>query len=323
MTHRHIKPIHLVIGLVVAAFNALQSRVNGALGQETGHATVTALVSFSGGILVIALMVLSHPKARRAFVGIPQLIRSGHLRWWECIGGISGAFYVIGQGFIVPIVGVAIFTIAVVAGQTVSSLFVDKVGLGPAGPKALTGLRIFSAMLAIVGVIISVLGRDHSGAFSLPAVMYAFAAGSFQSAQYAINGKVARATNQALTTTLLNFVMGTTTLWIVLFVQTFLMGKPLQSPPSLFEMPWLWTGGPIGVVFIISASVLVHHLGVLVFALVTVVGQLVGALILDIVLPTPGSHISGQLVIGVVVTGLAVTLASRRPRSAASTNVAG
>lgn len=322
MTHKHIKPIHLVIGLVVAAFNALQSRVNGALGQATGHATVTALVSFSGGLLVIALMTYSHPKARRAFVGIPHLIRSGQLRWWECIGGVSGAFYVIGQGFIVPIVGVAIFTISVVAGQTVSSLFVDKFGLGPAGPRALTGLRIFSAALAIVGVLISVLGRDHSGAFSLPAVMYAFAAGSIQSAQYAINGKVARATGQALSTTLLNFVMGASALWIVLFVQTFLLSKPLQSPPSIMDKPWLWTGGPIGVVFIISASVLVHHLGVLVFALVTVVGQLLGALILDVVLPTPGSHISAQLILGVIVTGVAVTLASRRPRSVPTADVA-
>lgn len=322
MTHKHIQPIYLVIGLVVAAFNALQSRVNGALGQETGHATVTALVSFSGGIVVIALMVLSHPKARRAFVSIPNLIRNGDLRWWECIGGISGAFYVIGQGFIVPIVGVALFTISVVAGQTVSSLFVDKFGLGPAGPKALSGLRIFSAILAIMGVLISVLGRDHSGSFSLPAVLYAFAAGSFQSAQYAINGKVARATNQALATTLLNFIMGTTALWLTLFVQTFLLGKPLQSPPSFFENPWLWTGGPIGVVFIISASLLVHHLGVLVFALVTVVGQLVGAIILDVVLPTPGSHISGQLILGVVVTSVAVALASRRPRTRALANVA-
>jgi len=309
-----VKPIHLVIGFVMATFNATQSRVNGALGHFVGSAITAALVSFGSGLVVVTLIVLSVPRFRAAFQSIPELVRSGELKWWQCIGGISGAFYVIGQGFIVPIIGVAIFTIAIVAGQTVSSLFVDKFGLGPAGPRAVSMWRIFSAALAIVGVVVSVMGRDHTGTFSLPAIMYAFGSGSLTAAQYAVNGRVAKSTQQPLASTLLNFLVGTSTLIVVMIIDVIATHKMIPPPPSPLDHPILWTGGTIGVVYIAAAAVLVRLLGVLIFALTTVVGQLTGAVILDIAFPTSGSHVTTELMLGVAITAGAVILASFTPQ---------
>jgi len=303
----------------VAIFNATQSRVNGELGHvigdgdtehQVGNGVVAALCSFSSGWVVLFVIAILVPAVRQAFFTIPKLVRNGSLKWWQCIGGMAGATYVIGQGTVVPVVGVAIFTISVVAGQTASSLLVDKYGLGPAGPKAITWIRITAAVIAIAGVGISVTGRDHSGSFSLPLVLYAFATGLVTAAQYALNGRVAVATAQPLATTLLNFTMGTFVLVVTLSFLVFAQGFAFPVIPSPLDKPWLWSGGIIGILFIVSASILVRSLGVLVFALVSVVGNLTGALLLDLIWPTPGTQVGFQIVLGVVVTAVAVIIAS-------------
>ena len=307
---RHINYGHVAIGFLIACFNATQSRVNGELGHVVGNSVIAALYSFSSGWVVLIGIAALTPSVRNAFFQIPSLVKSGSLKWWQCIGGMAGALYVIGQGRVVPVVGVAIFTISVVAGQTTSSLLVDKYGLGPAGPKAITWLRVSAAAIAILGVAISVTGRDHSGTFSLPLVLYAFATGLLTAAQYALNAQVAVATSQPIATTLLNFTMGTSVLAVATISLIVSGNLTYTRPPSPMQSPWIYSGGMIGVIFILSAAILVRSLGVLVFALISVVGTLTGAILLDLIWPTPGSQIGAQIIIGVVITAVAVIVAS-------------
>lgn len=305
-----IKPWHLFIGLAIATFNSSQARVNGELGAVLDNAVVTAMVSFGSGLAILLSGLLFSKEARKAYLSVPKLIRSHQLKWWQTIGGTAGAFFVIGQGFVVPEVGVAIFVISVVAGQSCASLLVDKYGLGPAGPKAVTTLRILSAGLAVVGVAIAVIGRSHTGTFNLPMVTYMFVVGAFTSAQHAINGRVAQATKQPWATTTLNFTVGMTALLIMFALYNLLTSNAIPIPPAPWDEPLLWSGGAIGIVFIVSAVVLVRTLGVLVFALVSVVGQLFGAVLLDIFFPTPGNTVTSQVILGVGITVVAVMLAA-------------
>ena len=308
-THR-VNPLHVLFGFLIACFNSTQARVNGELGHLLGNGIVAAMVSFVSGLVILLVIVLTSSRVRSALFSVPSLIRSGALHWWQIIGGCAGAFYVIGQGTVVPVVGVAIFVIATVAGQSVSSLLVDKVGLGPAGPKAITALRIGAAAVAVFGVGVSVMGRDQTGHFSLPLVVYAFVVGGLTSAQHALNGRVAVATKQPMATTALNFTMGTSTLFVVLMLMHFVGGQHLPMPPAPWDRPLLWTGGSIGICFIVSAAVLVRSLGVLVFSLVSVVGQLSGAVLLDVFFPTKGNHVTAQVVLGVAITGVAIAMAA-------------
>ena len=310
MRTTRVNPWHVLFGFLVACFNSTQARVNGQLGHLLGNGVMAAFVSFISGLFILFIIVLASAKVRSALFNVPNLIRSGSLNWWQCIGGCAGAFYVIGQGTVVPVVGVAIFVIATVAGQSVSSLLVDKVGLGPAGPKAITLMRISAAAVAVTGVAVSVTGRDQSGHFSLPLVVYAFFVGGVTSAQHALNGRVAVATKQPMATTTLNFTMGTTTLLFVLLFTHFVRHTPIPVPPAPWEQPLLWTGGSIGICFIASAAVLVRSLGVLVFSLVSVVGQLTGAVLLDVLFPTAGNHVTAQVVLGVAITGVAIAMAA-------------
>jgi len=314
---RSINLWHLTIGFLIACFNATQSRVNGELGHQVGNGVLAALCSFSSGWVILLAIAVLVPNVRKAFLSIPSMVRAGELKWWQCIGGMAGATYVIGQGTVVPVVGVAVFTISVVAGQTTSSLLVDKYGLGPAGPKAITWIRIVAALIAIVGVAIAKTGADSSATQqhhpltgTLPLVLYAFATGLVTAIQYALNGRVAVATGQPFATTLLNFTMGTVVLIIALLFLVFVQDTQLTPPPSPLDEPLLWSGGTIGIIFIASASVLVRSLGVLVFALVSVVGQLTGAILLDVFLPNGATEVTGQIILGVVITAVAVIIAS-------------
>ena len=49
------------------------------------------------------------------------------------LGGLFGAFLVATQGLTVGTIGVALFSVAITAGQASSGLIVDHFGIGPSG----------------------------------------------------------------------------------------------------------------------------------------------------------------------------------------------
>jgi transporter family-2 protein len=115
-------------------------------------------------------------------------------------------------------------------------------------------------------------------------------------------------------TTAVNFAVGTTALLLALAVEHAL-GHGWTAPPLPWEQPVLWLGGPVGILFIVGATVVVKPLGVLLYGLLSIAGQLSTSLLLDLVLPTPGTVVTWQLITGVVLTGFAVAWAAQTPRS--------
>ena len=91
---------------------AVQQRLNGQLGTDLDDALLAAVVSFGSGLVVVAAVVAARPAARRA---LPAL-RSVPL--WTRLGGLGGAALVAVGAASVPVIGVALFTVALVAGQT-------------------------------------------------------------------------------------------------------------------------------------------------------------------------------------------------------------
>jgi transporter family-2 protein len=71
----------------------------------------------------------------------------------------------------------------------------------------------------------------------------------------------------------------------------------------------------MGVTFISTASRGVPRLGVLVFGLVSIAGQLTAGLALDIFLPVSGTSISANLIVGVIMTFVAVAVGSFQRRT--------
>jgi len=60
-------------------------------------------------------------------------VKNRDLSYWRLGAGILGKSFVAIQTHVVPIVGVAIFTVSSLAGQTAISLWVDRLGLTGSG----------------------------------------------------------------------------------------------------------------------------------------------------------------------------------------------
>jgi transporter family-2 protein len=257
---------------------------------------------------------------------IPAALRERRLPWWAMIGGLGGATLVATQGFAVPVLGVALFTIALVAGQTASSLEVDRLGLGPSGRMHPTRARVLAAVLALVAVAIAVepwSGNPFSstgttGTSVLLAVLACLVAGCLVSGQQAFNGRVAQASGSPIAAAWVNFSVGGILLWSL----TLGRGIDLSGAPPVLSEPWLWIGGLLGTIFVVTAAWLVRVLGVLLLTLTTIAGQLLGAVVIDVVVPTQGRPVTWVELAGVGLTFAAVVVGSgllrRRPSPARS-----
>jgi transporter family-2 protein len=219
---------------------------------------------------------------------------------WTLFAGALGGSFVAVQTHIVPLIGVAIYSVASIAGQTAASLVVDRIGLTGGGKKHITPRRIGAALFTVFAVFISVFDRLDAQNLSIFAVILGCIAGAIVGVQRALNGQINEHSHQSFTTSLLNFIMGTAFLVIFLFMLIAL------GPTELVPLPagpwWIYTGGVIGVIYIAFTSTIVQHLGVLTFTLFSVGGQLVGSLIIDFYSPTEGVQVSAYLVTGIVMT---------------------
>ena len=303
-------PLAVVSGLAIP----VQGRINGALGARLNDGIAAAAVSFSTGLLVMIVISLVLPRGRAGLAGILPAVRNRAFPRIYVVAGAIGALFVFAQSFTVGILGVALFTVATVTGQTVSGLLVDRLGIGPAGKKSVTGIRIIGCVLTIAAVAWAVSPR-FSGAGAgtgggpsalLIPVLLPVAAGFLMSFQQAMNGTATVHYGTPIAATLVNFVAGCLVLWTALAVKLAVAG-PANPLPGEW---WYYLGGPMGCVFIGLGALLVRSLGVLVTGLGMIAGQLLGSLALDLALPAPGTIVAPATVLGTLLTLAAIILAT-------------
>lgn len=288
----------LAAAVLSGAVVAVQQRVNGELGVELEAPLLAALVSFGTGLLAVAVVVLSRPHARAAVARIREV------PWWSRFAGLGGASLVAVGAFAAPQIGVALLTIGLVAGQTGGGLLVDRIGLAPGGSHLLTLPRLAGAALCVFAVALGSLGRDARDADPVLMVLVV-GAGFLIALQQALNGRVRRATGNAAVATLLNFVVGTVALTVGVLVAALVRGLPDGGWPGPDQW-YLYLGGPMGATFVAVAAVVVRLLGVLRLGLAVVAGQLVGAVVVDLVLPATEGGIAVTTVLGALLTFVAV-----------------
>src|SRR5436190_4924831 len=207
------------VAFVVGAVVAVQARVNGDLALRLGGGfaggALAAAISFVVGLAALLVYVAVAPSARRGLASLPSALRSHQLAWWQCLGGLCGALLIMSQTASVPTIGVAVFTVTVVAGQTASGLVVDRVGLGPAGRQPVTVTRLVASVLAVAAVVLSVSGRFGTAAFAPGLLLFCLAGGAAVSVQAALNAQVGRAAGSAVAAGTLSFVLGLVALLVV------------------------------------------------------------------------------------------------------------
>jgi transporter family-2 protein len=283
---------------------ALQARANGELSHRLNNGLEAALVSFGSGLIIIAAIAAFNPAIKEGIKNLRVAVANKEIARWKLLAGALGGSFVAIQTHIVPLIGVAIYSVASIAGQTAMSLVVDRIGLTGGGKKLISRRRVAAAVLTVLAVFVSVFDRIDAKNLSLFAVVLGCIAGAVVGVQRALNGQINEHSHQSFTTSLLNFITGTSLL-VILILGGVLIGKielvPLPAGPW-----WIYTGGVIGVIYIAFTSTIVQHLGVLTFTLFSVGGQLVGSLVIDLISPTNGVNVSAYLVTGIVMTYLGV-----------------
>jgi transporter family-2 protein len=297
----------LVLIVVFSGFmNSLQARANGELARHLGNGVQAALFSFASGLVVLTIAVAFVPSFRAGVGRIRSAARARRLPWWAMSGGFLGGTFIACQSFATALVGVALFSVGMVAGQTANSLIVDRIGLSPIGKTPVSRRRILSAFVAVGAVMLAVSGRASGAELSVPAMAAAFVGGCLVAVQQALNGRVNVASQQPVATTWLNFVFGTLGLLLGVAVSVVAFGASISPPSS--GPGWMYLGGVFGLVFIITAAWSVPRYGVLVFALVTIAGQMTSAVLLDVIAPVGGNSVTLGVVAGVLLTYVAVLL---------------
>lgn len=283
---------------------AMQARANGELSHRMGNPIEAALVSFGSGLLIISIISLFTPAIRNGMKNLKGAVSRKEIPVWTLFAGMLGGSFVAVQTQIVPIIGVAIYSVASIAGQTAASLIVDRIGLTGGGKKEITIRRVAAAGVTVLAVLVSVLDRIEAENLSLFAVIFGCFAGAIVGVQRALNGQINESTHQSFATSWLNFIMGTAFLFIFLAIGVLINRIQIVALPS--GPWWMYMGGTIGVIYIAFTSTIVQHLGVLTFTLISVGGQLVGSLLIDLYSPTQGVQISTYLVTGIVMTYLGI-----------------
>jgi bacterial/archaeal transporter family-2 protein len=298
------KATGVLLAVLGGAAAALQARVNAELGVRIGNGIAAATLSFAIGL---ALLLLAAGWMQSGLAKAGSARREGSLRWWQLLGGFCGAFLVVTQGLTVPTLGVAVFTVAVVAGQSASSLAVDRAGLAPGGKRVLTPSRVLGAALCIVAVGIAVSDRIGDAA-ALGLALLPALAGVGIAWQQGMNGFVRQAAGATLPATFINFLTGTLALLLVFGASLFFIDGIEPLPLE----PWLYLGGPLGIGFIAIAAAVVKRIGVLLLGMGSIAGQILGSLAIDAIVPAAAGPPELRTIGGALLALAAVALASRR-----------
>lgn len=306
MQHKRLDFLAALSGLLIA----LQARANGELSHRLGNGLQAALVSFTSGLIIIVVIALFNPSIKEGVRTLRRAVIAKAIPPWTLFAGMLGASFVAVQTQIVPLIGVAIYSVAAIAGQSAISLVVDRIGLTGGGKKEITPRRVTAAFVTVFAVFISVADRLDGKDLSIAAVILGVFAGAIVGVQRAMNGQINEHSQQSFTTSLLNFAMGTTFLLVILLFAMTIGGMKLSTLPA--GPWWIYTGGAIGVIYVAFTSTIVQHLGVLTFTLISVGGQLAGSLFIDLFSPTDGVQVSIYLVSGIVLTYLGVLVGGVR-----------
>lgn len=300
---RRATSLPTLVAVAAGGALAVQSYVNGRLGQSLGSAELAAAVNNTVGFAALAAVAV-------ATGAIPRALRSrGRVRPWHLLGGLGGAMFVVAGAVGAPEIGVALLSVALVCGQTAGSLIADGAGLSPAGRQRVTARRIAGVALTVAAVIASAAGWHASLHVGL--VAFAVAAGVATALQQAANGHLARNTGEPVFAGAVNFAVGFLTLLAVAAIAT-----GLSPPHGWSAAPALeFAGGFLGAAIATTMAVIVTRLGVLRMILALTAGQAVSGLALDLVAPARGVTVTAGTVVGVALAFAAVIVTGWHARA--------
>ena len=276
--------VPLLLTLGAGALLAWQSHVNAELSDGAQSWLLAALVSFTVGTLALSAISFGRASGREASRAVVASLRSRSLSWWVLTAGVLSAAYVVMQSGTVTTLGVAVFSVAVISGMNVGSLFADRVRAGGDRGLAFTPRRLWAVAVSLLAAVVAVLPQ-LGGASSPPLVYVAlvFAAGVAAAIQLALTASVSDVGGDSPAAAWFLFVVAAAFLAVLSLLRGELGSASLEQLRStVVGSPGLLVGGLLGAAVVVTNAYVVPRTGVLVFTLSLIAGQLITALLIDL-----------------------------------------
>ena len=140
--------VQLMIGiaLAVGGLLALQGMVNAQLGKALSHPLQASFISFTVGILCVAILLVLFG------VKLPARQELGEIPWYLYTGGLLGIIYVTTVLVLIPRAGVANTILAIFVGQMLISISADHFGWFNTPVKSMDLSRASGCLLLLAGL---------------------------------------------------------------------------------------------------------------------------------------------------------------------------
>ncbi|GAB4109239.1 MAG: DMT family transporter [Thermoflexibacter sp.] len=139
--------LFFILTLVAGGALAIQAGTNSQLRMSVGDPIISSVFSFSVGLT--GLLIFVSLQKNNSF---PSLDSLSQITWWKWIGGLLGAFYIVVTVLVAPKIGAVSFISLTIAGQLVTSLFLDHFGLVGFNIKPVTLTKIVGVICLFLGV---------------------------------------------------------------------------------------------------------------------------------------------------------------------------
>jgi len=272
----------LIITLAMGLLMPLQTAANSRLRQVVGPAYVSTLVSFSVSTLALLLVSLL---TGNPIIPTGEMLVEGGWRWFAGLVAVVTItiaihlFKEIGQlqAMIIPMFSQLIF-----------SLLIDHFGWFGANVIPLGTKRIIGSLLLVVGVtLVVVLPRlkaqgstgGNKGSRLLFWQLLAVVSGCLSASITGAYAQLSAIVGNPIQATTLAFFVATVALLIycTCMGKTQLVGKAFSR-----DYPWwMWMGGLCGATIVLGNAWLVAHVGVGVFTMALLVGQLALSMLME------------------------------------------
>ena len=302
----------LIITLAMGLLIPFQTAANSRLRQVVGPAYVSTLVSFSVSTLALLLVSL--------LLGSPLIPTSQMLAeapWWSWFAGLVAVVTITIAIHLFKEIGPLQAVIIPMFSQLIFSLLIDHFGWFGANIIPLDAKRIIGSLLLVAGVTLVVIlpklkvqqgNSSNNGSRQLFWQLCAVVSGCLSASITGVYAQLSGIIGNPIQATTVAFFVATVVLLLfcTLNGSVRLIGKAFSR-----EYPWwMWLGGLCGATIVFGKAWLVAHVGVGVFVMALLVGQLALSQLMEHFgwLGAPRKAITWPQVIGILLMLAGVAL---------------
>ncbi len=247
-----------------------QSPTNTSLGFTVGSLQAS-LTNFAVGLVACIVLVM--------VIGQGDISLALSCPAWQLIGGVYGVIILTCIVISTPKLGVALMISMLMLGQLVAGMVIDQFGLAGAAIMPVTPLRVLGCLIAAMGIFFVYKGTSSGVNFGSKKqafyLLLPFCGAAIASLQPATNATLG-ATIGSVEASCVNFITGT----VVLLALVLITNKGRLKSYSGTK-PWQFTGGLYGVFGVFCMIVGSPGVGIGLWNVCTMLGQLVGGMAVD------------------------------------------